>query len=64
MVKSKIFKGANVYITSEFGNRTYTYNGQKISDYHYGIDYGTNSLKLPQYAIEKGIIKILPLLVV
>ena len=49
-----IFKGEDHYITSNFGNRTYTYKGEKISDFHRGTDYGTNLKKLPQYAIEDG----------
>lgn len=57
MVKSKIFKGKDVYITSGFGNRTYVLNGKQVSDFHYGVDYGTNGIKLVQHAIEKGKIK-------
>ena len=57
MVKSKIFKGKDIYITSGFGKRTYIFNGTKVSDFHYGVDYGTYLLKLPQYAIENGKIK-------
>ena len=56
-VKEKIFKGKDVYITSGFGHRTYTYNNKQISDFHHGVDYGTNLLKLPQYALENGKIK-------
>lgn len=54
MVKSKIFKNEDVYITSKFGKRTYVYNGKQISDFHYGVDYGTHLKKLPQFAIEMG----------
>lgn len=57
MVKSKIFKGKDIYITSGFGKRIYIFNGTKVSDFHYGVDYGTYLLKLPQYAIENGKIK-------
>lgn len=57
MVKSKIFKNEDVYITSKFGKRTYVYNGKQISDFHYGVDYGTHLKKLPQFAIEMGEIK-------
>ncbi len=57
MVKDRIFKNEDIYITSKFGNRTYTLNGKQISDFHNGVDYGTNLKKLPQYAIEKGKIR-------
>ncbi len=57
MVKEKIFKGKDVYITSNFGKRTYLYNGKMITDFHNGVDYGTHGLKLPQYAIEDGVVK-------
>lgn len=57
MVKEKIFKGKDVYITSKFGKRTYKYNGKMITDFHNGVDYGTYGLKLPQYAIEDGVVK-------
>lgn len=51
-----IFKGEKHYITSNFGNRTYKYKGEVISDFHRGTDYGTDSKKIPQYAIEDGVI--------
>ena len=31
-------------------------NGQEVSDFHDGIDYGTNNKKVPQYAVEDGYI--------
>lgn len=42
-----ILKNGYEYMTSPYGNRTYTMNGQKISDFHLGIDlisakYGTD----------------------
>ena len=53
---TKIFPIGGYYITSGWGNRTYKYNGKIISDFHNGIDYGTSSKKLPQYAVEDGYI--------
>lgn len=42
-----VLKNGYEYITSPYGNRTYTIKGQKISDFHLGIDlisakYGTD----------------------
>lgn len=42
-----VLKSGYEYMTSGYGNRTYTMNGQKISDFHLGIDlisakYGTD----------------------
>ena len=31
-------KTNSLRVTSSFGPRTYTYQGQKVSDYHKGID--------------------------
>ena len=53
-VIEKIFPKGGYYITSGWGNRTYWLNGQKVSDFHNGIDYGTNGEKWTQYAIEDG----------
>lgn len=53
-VSNKIFKNAYHYITSKWGWRTYQYNGQTITDFHRGTDYGTSGKKIPQYAIEDG----------
>lgn len=42
-----VLKNGYEYITSKYGNRTYTINGNKVSDFHLGIDlisarYGTD----------------------
>ncbi len=52
-----IFKGAKHYVTSKYGYRQVinTRNGT-TKTFHNGTDYGTNSKKLPQYAIENGTI--------
>lgn len=57
VISDLIFKGAKHYITSKYGKRSIinTSSGQ-TSSFHYGTDYGTNGKKLPQYAIEDGII--------
>ena len=55
-VIEKIFPKGGYYITSGWGPRTYWLNGQKVEDFHNGIDYGTNSEKWTQYAIEDGYI--------
>ena len=47
-----IFKNYNPYITSSFGYRIHPISGK--SQFHQGVDYGTNEEKLPQYAIEDG----------
>ena len=54
-IVEKIFKDP-YYITSGWGPRTYWLNGQEVSDFHNGIDYGTNNKKVPQYAVEDGYI--------
>lgn len=50
-----IFNGKEHYITSAYGKRNVinTASGSTAS-FHYGTDYGTNSKKLAQYAIEDG----------
>lgn len=55
-VKSKVFRDSNakVVISSTYGKRTYTYNGKKITDFHYGIDYATYGKNLSLYAIDNG----------
>lgn len=54
-VSNLIFKGADHYITSKFGARTVIKTSAgTTSKYHQGVDYGTNSKNLPQYAIEEG----------
>lgn len=52
----KIFPNGGYYITSGWGKRTYWLNGNQVTDFHDGIDYGTNNQKLPQYAVEDGYI--------
>lgn len=50
-----IFNGKKHYITSPYGKRkSFTTKGGATSYFHYGTDYGTNGVKLPQYAIEHG----------
>ena len=49
-----IFKGANHYITSPYGNRINPKT--KIKGFHKGTDYGTHLKKLPQYALEDGVV--------
>ena len=52
-----IFNGKEHYITSPYGKRNVisTASGS-TSSFHYGTDYGTNSKKLAQYAVEDGVI--------
>ncbi|MBP9989794.1 MAG: M23 family metallopeptidase, partial [Ruminococcus sp.] len=43
------------YITSPYGKRTViSTSAGKTASYHQGTDYGTNNLKIAQYAIESG----------
>lgn len=52
-----IFKRAAHYLTSGYGNRKImNTKGGYTSSFHNGADYGTNNIKLPQYAIETGIV--------
>lgn len=54
-ITNLIFKNAKHYVTSGFGNRKIiNTKGGSTSSFHNGTDYGTNSVKLPQYAIETG----------
>lgn len=56
-ITNLIFKNASHYMTSGFGNRkVINTKGGYTSSFHNGTDYGTNSVKLPQYAIENGTI--------
>lgn len=56
-VSKLIFKNAKHYVTSGFGYRkVINTKGGTTSSFHSGTDYGTNGLKLPQYAIESGTI--------
>lgn len=50
-----IFKDYDPYVTSAFGYRIHPITGQRQS-FHQGVDYGTNNQKLPQYAIEDGVV--------
>ena len=54
-ISNIIFNGKEHYITSPYGKRSVisTSAGQ-TSSFHYGTDYGTNSKKLAQYAVEDG----------
>lgn len=52
-----IFKGEKHYITSKFGSRTpIKTSAGTTSRIHRGTDYGTDSKKLIQYAIEDGVV--------
>lgn len=52
-----IFNNANHYVTSKFGYRkSFDTKGGATSSFHNGTDYGTNSEKIPQYAVENGVI--------
>lgn len=55
VVSNLIFHNKKHYVTSSFGKRSViqTKNG-KTNTYHSGTDYGTNGMKIPQYAIEDG----------
>lgn len=57
IISNIIFGGEKHYITSPYGKRNVidTSAGQTAS-FHYGTDYGTNGKKLPQYAIEDGVV--------
>jgi hypothetical protein len=49
-----IFKDFEPYITSSFGWRKHPITGEL--KFHQGVDYGTNRKKIPQYALEEGIV--------
>ena len=54
-ISNIIFNGKAHYITSAYGKRSViSTSAGKTSSFHYGTDYGTNGLKLAQYAIEDG----------
>ena len=56
-VSETIFHGAKHYITSPFGKRAVMNTSKgNTNPFHSGVDYGTNSKKLPQYAIADGIV--------
>lgn len=50
-----IFHNAKHIVTSPFGDRISPITGKP--EFHNGVDYGTYKQKLPQYPLEKGIIK-------
>lgn len=55
VISNLIFNGANHYVTSPFGNRgSINTSAGATPSFHNGTDYGTNSKKIPQYAIEDG----------
>ena len=49
-----IFKNFDPVITSAFGYRIHPIS--KTQQFHQGVDYGTNGKKLPQYALEDGVV--------
>ena len=52
---SRIFKRDDWYVTSKFGYRDVIHTSAGSTDnFHNGCDYGTNSEKWKQYAIEDG----------
>lgn len=54
-ISNIIFNGRNHYITSSYGKRsTINTSAGSTNSFHYGTDYGTNGLKLEQFAIEDG----------
>lgn len=56
-ISNLIFKNAEHYITSSYGKRSViNTSAGTTSNFHYGTDYGTNSKKLGQYAVEDGVI--------
>lgn len=56
-ISNIIFNGKEHYITSPYGRReVINTSAGSTSSFHYGTDYGTNGLKIAQYAIENGTI--------
>ncbi len=57
---SRIFRDSPHYITSKFGHRPAVYDdkGNLVAEEgdHNGTDYGTHGNKVPQYALEDGIV--------
>lgn len=49
-----IFKTFNPNVTSPFGYRIHPID--KVKKFHQGVDYGTNGVKVAQYAIEDGVV--------
>lgn len=57
IVSNLIFHNAKHYVTSKFGYRSVlNTSAGKTNPKHKGTDYGTNGKKLPQYAIEDGVV--------
>ena len=55
IVSNLIFHNEKHYVTSKFGYRaSLTTSNGNTSTFHSGTDYGTNTKKIPQYAIEDG----------
>lgn len=56
-LSKEIFKNADHYITSPFGSRgSFSTSKGNTGSFHSGVDYGTNKMKIPQYAITDGYI--------
>lgn len=56
-ITNLIFKNAKHYVTSNYGYRKVFNTIRGYTNlFHNGTDYGTSSIKLPQYAIENGVI--------
>lgn len=56
-ISNLIFNGKKHYITSKFGKRAaISTSAGTTGTMHNGTDYGTDGLKIPQYAIEDGYI--------
>lgn len=54
-ISNIIFNGKKHYITSSYGKRASISTSKGVtSTFHRGTDYGTDNIKLPQYAIESG----------
>lgn len=56
-ISNIIFNNQKHYITSPYGKRgVISTSAGATSSFHCGTDYGTNNKKLPQYAIEDGMV--------
>ena len=57
LLTNLIFNGGKHYVTSKFGYRkSFNTKGGATSSFHNGTDYGTNGQKIPQYAVENGVV--------
>jgi murein DD-endopeptidase MepM/ murein hydrolase activator NlpD len=54
-LSERIFRGGKHYVTSYFGWRNDPISGAR--KFHNGVDYGTYGKKIPQYALEDGIVE-------